>query len=102
MSCFIPADSDRCLSSFLSRGIGGEILSDWAFSLWYVSRLSQLSSTANEFSLTNLSLRNLQAKDAVKLLHLWLAKQELETRHVKNRSFEGVDARELDLIHPRQ
>ncbi|KAI0052404.1 hypothetical protein FA95DRAFT_1592683 [Auriscalpium vulgare] len=40
----------------------------------------------------------LVAKDVVKLAHLWLAKRELESRSVKNRSFEGVDLRELDLI----
>ncbi|EIW76633.1 hypothetical protein CONPUDRAFT_63425 [Coniophora puteana RWD-64-598 SS2] len=38
------------------------------------------------------------AKDAVHLLHLWLTKRELESRRVKNRSFAGVDVRELDLI----
>ncbi|KAG6833349.1 hypothetical protein H0H87_008525 [Tephrocybe sp. NHM501043] len=38
------------------------------------------------------------AKDAVELLHLWLATRELESRHVKNRDFSGVDIRELDLI----
>jgi hypothetical protein len=38
------------------------------------------------------------AKDCLHLLHLWLAKRELQSRHVKNKSFEGVDVRELDLI----
>ncbi|THH12510.1 hypothetical protein EW146_g7632 [Bondarzewia mesenterica] len=38
-------------------------------------------------------------KDAVKLFHLWLAKQELESRKVKTRSFEGIDIKELDLIN---
>ncbi|GBE87176.1 hypothetical protein BKA93DRAFT_486963 [Sparassis latifolia] len=38
------------------------------------------------------------AKDYITLLHLWLAKRELETRRVKSRSFAGVDIRELDLI----
>ena len=47
-----------------------------------------------QYSLTD----RVQAKDCVQLLHLWLAKHELETRRVKNRSFEGVDPRELDLI----
>ncbi|TFY75349.1 hypothetical protein EWM64_g8663 [Hericium alpestre] len=42
------------------------------------------------------------AKDCVKLLHLWLAKQELESRHVKNRSFAGVDVSGLDLINTLQ
>ncbi|KAH7911263.1 hypothetical protein BJ138DRAFT_1085948 [Hygrophoropsis aurantiaca] len=40
------------------------------------------------------------AKDCLHLLHLWLTKRELESRRVKNRSFEGVDIRELDLINP--
>ncbi|KAG6909177.1 hypothetical protein DXG01_001804 [Tephrocybe rancida] len=38
------------------------------------------------------------AKDAIELLHLWLATRELESRHVKNRDFAGVDIRELDLV----
>ncbi|KAG6883629.1 hypothetical protein C0992_008261 [Termitomyces sp. T32_za158] len=37
-------------------------------------------------------------KDAIELLHLWLATRELESRHVKNRDFDGVDIRELDLV----
>ncbi|KAH9921122.1 uncharacterized protein B0H18DRAFT_1086208 [Fomitopsis serialis] len=40
------------------------------------------------------------AKDCMKLLHLYLAKRDLETRRVKSRSFVGVDLKELDLIHP--
>jgi hypothetical protein len=40
------------------------------------------------------------AKDCLHLLHLWYAKRELESRKVKNRSFEGVDIKELDLINP--
>ncbi|TFY62254.1 hypothetical protein EVJ58_g3979 [Rhodofomes roseus] len=40
------------------------------------------------------------AKDCIKLLHLYLAKRDLETRRVKSRSFAGVDLEELDLIHP--
>ncbi|KAG1750338.1 uncharacterized protein EDB91DRAFT_1106734 [Suillus paluster] len=40
------------------------------------------------------------AKDCLHLLHLWLAKRELQSRRVKNRSFDGVDVRELDLIDP--
>lgn len=40
------------------------------------------------------------AKDCLHLLHLWLAKRELQSRRVKNKSFEGVDVRELDLIDP--
>jgi len=42
----------------------------------------------------------IQAKDCLQLLHLWLTKRELESRRVKNRDFEGVDVRELDLISP--
>lgn len=38
------------------------------------------------------------AKDCVQLLHLWLAKRELESRRVKDRDFKGVDVRELDLL----
>ncbi|KAG6872352.1 hypothetical protein C0995_010519 [Termitomyces sp. Mi166 len=38
------------------------------------------------------------AKDAIELLHLWLVTRELESRHVKNRDFGGVDVRELDLV----
>ncbi|KZT03308.1 uncharacterized protein LAESUDRAFT_814789 [Laetiporus sulphureus 93-53] len=40
----------------------------------------------------------LVAKDCVKLMHLYLAKRELETRRIKSRSFAGVDMRELDLV----
>jgi len=40
------------------------------------------------------------AKDCLHLLHLWLAKRELASRHVKSRDFSGVDAKELDLIDP--
>ncbi|KAK0213188.1 hypothetical protein DFS33DRAFT_103323 [Desarmillaria ectypa] len=39
-------------------------------------------------------------KDALHQLHLWLRKNEIESRHVKDRSFEGLDPRDLDLIHP--
>lgn len=39
-------------------------------------------------------------KDALRQLHLWLQKNEIESRHVKDRSFEGLDPRDLDLIHP--
>ncbi|KAI0060192.1 hypothetical protein BV25DRAFT_1888964 [Artomyces pyxidatus] len=42
----------------------------------------------------------LVVKDFVKLAHIRLAKQELESRHVKNKSFAGVDLEELDLIPP--
>ncbi|PPQ76129.1 hypothetical protein CVT26_011660 [Gymnopilus dilepis] len=38
------------------------------------------------------------AKDALQLLHLWLAKKELESRKVKDKDFAGVDIRELDLL----
>jgi hypothetical protein len=46
----------------------------------------------------SLSPLEYQAKDCAQLIHLWLAKRELETRRVKNKSFEGVDIRELDLL----
>jgi len=39
-----------------------------------------------------------KAKDCMQLLHLWLAKRELESRHVKSRDFAGVDIKELDLV----
>ncbi|KAI0028733.1 hypothetical protein K488DRAFT_57871 [Vararia minispora EC-137] len=39
-------------------------------------------------------------KDVIKVVHLWLAKQELESRHLKNRDFAGIDPKELDLVHP--
>jgi len=29
---------------------------------------------------------------------LWLAKRELEERHIKNKSFAGIDLTGLDLI----
>ena len=41
-----------------------------------------------------------QVKDCVSLLHLYLTKQEIQTRRVKNKSFKGIDIRELDLILP--
>ncbi|TFK29152.1 hypothetical protein FA15DRAFT_664475 [Coprinopsis marcescibilis] len=37
-------------------------------------------------------------KDAVKLLHLYLQKRELESRKVKNRDFNGIDLKALDLV----
>ncbi|KAF9562862.1 hypothetical protein CPC08DRAFT_356471 [Agrocybe pediades] len=37
-------------------------------------------------------------KDCAQLLHLWLAKRELESRRVKDKDFRGVDIRELDLL----
>ncbi|KAI0298469.1 hypothetical protein B0F90DRAFT_1818678 [Multifurca ochricompacta] len=37
-------------------------------------------------------------KDGLKILHLRLAKKELEERHIKNKSFAGVDLAGLDLI----
>ncbi|KAI0764101.1 hypothetical protein BC629DRAFT_1541883 [Irpex lacteus] len=39
-------------------------------------------------------------KDCVRILHLSLAKKEIETRRVKSRSFAGIDLKELDLINP--
>ena len=42
---------------------------------------------------------DVQVKDAIHLLHLWLKKRELESRRVKDRDFSGVtDIRELDLL----
>lgn len=41
-----------------------------------------------------------QLKDIVKLIHLRLSKQELESRHLKDRDFSGIDPKELDLVHP--
>jgi len=37
-------------------------------------------------------------KDGLKMLHLWLAKRELADRHIKNKSFAGIDLTELDLV----
>jgi hypothetical protein len=37
-------------------------------------------------------------KDGLKLLHLWLAKRELEERHIKNKSFAGIDLAGLELV----
>ena len=34
------------------------------------------------------------------LFHLWLMKREMESRRVKNRTFAGIDIKELDLINP--
>ncbi|OBZ74986.1 E3 ubiquitin-protein ligase MARCH5 [Grifola frondosa] len=39
-------------------------------------------------------------KDCLKLIHLWLSRREIESRHIKSRSFAGVDIKELDLISP--
>lgn len=41
-------------------------------------------------------------KDGLKILHLRLAKKELENRRIKNKSFTGVDLAELDLIDRRE
>lgn len=40
----------------------------------------------------------LQARDCLNLWHIYLTKKEIETRHVKNRTFAGVDIKSLDLI----
>ncbi|KAJ3548011.1 hypothetical protein NM688_g5343 [Phlebia brevispora] len=40
----------------------------------------------------------LKAKDCLNLWHVYLTKREIESRHVKSRSFAGVDIKELDLI----
>jgi len=37
-------------------------------------------------------------KDGLKIYHLWLAKRELEERHIKNKSFAGIDMTGLDLV----
>ena len=37
-------------------------------------------------------------KDGLKILHLRLAKKELEERHIKSKSFSGVDLAGLDLV----
>ena len=39
-----------------------------------------------------------QVKDCFQLLHLWLAKRELESRRVKDRDFKGVEIGQLDLL----
>ncbi|KAI9432728.1 hypothetical protein H4582DRAFT_1992420 [Lactarius indigo] len=44
----------------------------------------------------------LVVKDGLKILHLRLAKKELENRRIKNKSFSGVDLAELDLIDRRE
>jgi hypothetical protein len=38
-----------------------------------------------------------QARDSLKLWHVWLAKRELETRRVKSRPFTGINPAALDL-----
>ncbi|EKM52705.1 uncharacterized protein PHACADRAFT_261299 [Phanerochaete carnosa HHB-10118-sp] len=38
------------------------------------------------------------AKDCLGLLHVYLTKREIESRRIKNKSFAGIDPRELDLI----
>lgn len=43
-------------------------------------------------------LTSVQAKDCLNLLHVYLTKREIESRHIKSRSFAGIDLRELDLI----
>ncbi|KAI0692320.1 hypothetical protein BC835DRAFT_1407056 [Cytidiella melzeri] len=40
------------------------------------------------------------ARDCLRILHLSLAKKEIETRRVKSRSFAGIDLKELDVIIP--
>lgn len=44
----------------------------------------------------------LVVKDGLKILHLRLAKKELENRRIKSKSFSGVDLAELDLIDRRE
>jgi len=44
----------------------------------------------------------LVVKDGLKILHLRLAKKELENRRIKSKSFSGIDLAELDLIDRRE
>ncbi|KAH6912088.1 hypothetical protein BKA70DRAFT_1422813 [Coprinopsis sp. MPI-PUGE-AT-0042] len=37
-------------------------------------------------------------KDCVNLLYMYLAKKELESRHVKSKDFRGIDIQTLDLV----
>ncbi|KAI0092285.1 hypothetical protein BDY19DRAFT_991005 [Irpex rosettiformis] len=39
------------------------------------------------------------ARDCLRILHLSLAKREIETRRIKSRTFAGIDLKELDLIN---
>lgn len=70
------------------------MLSDLVSSLWSVTFFffSQTSRTEAFFFFF------LKVKDGLKILHLWLAKREIEERHIKNKSFAGIDLTELDLI----
>lgn len=40
------------------------------------------------------------AKDCINILHVYLTKREIETRHIKSRTFKGIDLKELDLRDP--
>ena len=82
----------RCIGS--SKNLGGGIRSGWACSWWWVKPSIHVP---ERFP----SAYMLQAKDCIHLLHLWLAKRELQSRRVKNKTFEGVDIRELDVIPPQ-
>jgi hypothetical protein len=66
---------------------GGGMQSGLEFSSWYVFFYCK--------SLTSLKILSVLGE---RLLHLWLAKRELESRRVKDRDFKGVDIRELDLL----
>lgn len=72
--------------------IGGETLLGLVSSLWYgFACFGELRLIADTVA---------QVKDCVSLLHLYLTKREIQTRRVKNKSFNGIDIRELDLILP--
>lgn len=72
--------------------LGGETLLALGSSLWYEQFVME--------NLTSLLILWFQVKDCVSLLHLYLTKREIQTRRVKNKSFKGIDVRELDLIVP--
>ena len=82
---------------FFYTCIGGGMLSDLVSSLWSVTFyfFSQTSRTEAFFFSFFFFLK---VKDGLKILHLWLAKREIEERHIKNKSFAGIDLTELDLI----
>lgn len=75
-------------------------------SLGPISTLFGLLSTSQEWATSDpVWWRNtlglgifLVVKDGLKLLHLWLAKRELEERHIKNKSFAGIDMTGLELV----
>ena len=52
--------------------------------------------------MNDITVISTQARDCLNLWHVYLTKREIESRHVKNRSFANVDIKELDLIKPPQ